>query len=466
MPTLHYPLGNTYSTTTSSTPINTATNPLLGISDPSSALALQTLLATVSQVKAAAAEVGASAPAPAPIPAMPPVTLHYPGYAGAAPMMMPDYGSTVQGTSSSPLPLVLQQLQGMLSNSNQQNLGFGSNNNSMVSNNISNSTAPSSTTPPSTTTASSAGVSSSVMSAMSGAIDPRTGGPAMSSLPHGFPGAGAPGGGMPRDPRAAVPIDPRAQQQQLQGMGPMDPRADPRLMTQQGRPGPGGVGGMSMGGAQPLSGSAQPLYQQAQSLFQGAHAAGVPPLNLGSLLEGQNGGVGGGGAMLMRNAAAGGVDVGALGMHKAVGGGAGLDGHAMAQLASFMNGAGVSTGGSLPYQQAGRGENGKGAQPSGSPFPYSGIIGGASSIHNNGGQSRPGVNGGGQDGYPRRVGGEHMNGGRRGSMDEKGNGNQYGVKEDPSIGPDQIRGMVYSRCLGHVFFSSHLNGQLLRIYHC
>ncbi|KAG0266903.1 hypothetical protein BGZ95_002974 [Linnemannia exigua] len=442
MPSLHYPLGNTYSTTTSSTPVNTATNPLLGISDPSSALALQTLLATVSQVKAAAAEVGAAAPAPAPVPAMPPVPGLYPGYAGTSSMTMPDYGSTVQGTSSSPLPLVLQQLQGMLSNSNQQNLGFGLNNNSVVSNNSnSNSTVPSSTTPPST---SSTGVSSSVMSVMSGAIDPRTRGLAMTSLPHGFPGGSAPGGGMPRDPRSVGPTDPRTQQQQqLQGMAPTDPRADPRLMMQQGRPGPGGVR-MS---AQPLSGTAQPPYQQAQSLFQGAHAAaGVPPLHLGSLLDGQNGGVGGG-AMLMRNAAAGGVDVGALGMHKVGGGGgAGLDAHAMAQLASFMNGSGVTSGGSLPYQQAGRGENGKGAQPSGSPFPYSGVVGGNSSIHSNGGQSRQGVNGSVQDGYPRRVGGgEHMNDGRGGSMEEKGNSNRYGVKEDPSIGPDQIR--VISRTL-------------------
>jgi hypothetical protein len=155
--------------------------------------------------------------------------------------------------------------------------------------------------------------------------------------------------------------------------------------------------------------------------------------------------------MLMRNAAtvgSGGVD----GMNNV--GGAGLDGHAMAQLASFMNGRmqdGAGSG-SLPqhhrHQQAGmRGENGGGGgkggtQPSGPLFPYSGI-------HSNG-QSRPGVSSGAQDGYPRRIGGaggEHINGGRRGSMEEKSNGSRhgaagvYGVKEDPSIGPDQIRGL-------------------------
>ncbi|KAF9124254.1 hypothetical protein BGW39_008330 [Mortierella sp. 14UC] len=433
-PSLHYPLGNTY-IASSSTSTNTATNPLLGISDPSSALALQTLLATVSQVKAATAGVGAAAPVPAPNSAMPPVPGHYPGYAGVASAMasmsMPDYGATVQGSSSSALPPVLQQLQGMLSNSNQQNQGFAPNNNTLVSNSSSNnsSAVPSASTPPST--AVSAGVPS-IMSAMSGPFDPRTGGPTMSSSPLGFPG-GIPGG-MPRDPRA-------------------------------GRPGLGG-----MMGAQPPSGSAQPPYQ-AQSLFQGAP---VPPMHVGSLLDGQ-----GGGAMLMRNAAAagsGGVDVGAIGMNKV--GGAGLDGHAMAQLASFMNGRQQKDGtggGSLPphhhhHQQAGtRGENGGGggkggAQPSGPPFPYSGVGRGGhggredgvghSFIHSNG-QSRPGVNGGGgQDGYPRRVGagGEHMNGGRRGSMEEKGGGNRHGtaggvyvVKEDPSIGPDQIR--VISRTL-------------------
>lgn len=411
-PSLHYPVENTYIASSST---NTPVNPLLsGISDPSSALALQTLLATVSQVKAAAAGVGVPAVPPAPVSVMPSVPgHHYPGYPGypsavgaasVAPMLMPDYGATAQGASS--LPPVLQQLQGMLSNSNQQqNLGFAPNNNTVVSSN----TAP----PPSTTTAT-AGVSS-VMSAV---IDPRTGGgggAAMSSLPSGFLGGvsigtasgGIPGGMIPRDPRAA-PIDPRMQQQQQQQQSmPTDPRANPR-----------------MGGAQPLGGSAQPLYQhQAQSLFQGS----TPPLHLGSLLDGQGAG------MLMRNAGPG--DVGAKG---GMGGGnksgpgavGGLDGHAMAQLASFMNGIHQKEGGSLPYQQ----------QP------------GAVTRGENRGQGGGGGVNGGQDGYPlpRRGGMEDKGGNSHHRLGPNGSpaghglghGQGYGFKDDPSISPDQIRGTL------------------------
>ncbi|KAF8947034.1 hypothetical protein BGZ47_010472 [Haplosporangium gracile] len=99
-PSLHYPMGNTYTALSTSTPAN----PLLsGISDPSSALALQTLLATVSQVKAAAA----GATAPASVSVMPPALgHHYPGYPSAAaattPMLMPVYGTTAQEISSLP----------------------------------------------------------------------------------------------------------------------------------------------------------------------------------------------------------------------------------------------------------------------------------------------------------------------------------------------------------------------------
>ncbi|KAG0204733.1 hypothetical protein BGX33_008306 [Mortierella sp. NVP41] len=276
-PSLHYPAGNAYQPSSSLTSTGTtAANPFIGgISDPSSALALQTLLATVSQVKAATA--ATSVPAPPPVPPGPLVPGHYPAYPGATTMMMPDYGTAAQGSS---LPPVLQQLQGMLSNSNQ-NQAYAPNNNTVVS---SSTVAPAVPTTTSTT-----GASSSAM-----------------SFPPGFPGAanvpggGAPGGGggprmdMPRDPRAA-PTDPRTQQQQqqqqqTQGLAPpsmpMDPRADPRLM--QGRPGPMG--------AQPPNGPAQPMYQ-AQPPFQGAVP---PPLHLGSLLDGQRG-------MLMRNVPGGGV---------------------------------------------------------------------------------------------------------------------------------------------------------------
>ncbi|KAF9151229.1 hypothetical protein BG015_006939 [Linnemannia schmuckeri] len=427
-PSLHYPMGNTYTATSTSTPVN----PLLsGISDPSSALALQTLLATVSQVKAAAAA-GAAAPAPAPAPvsAMPPVPgHHYSGYpsaaAAAAPMLMPDYGTTAQGTSS--LPPVLQQLQGMLSNSNQQqNLGFAPNNNSVVT----SSTAP---LPPPSTTAATTGASS-VMSAMSASvIDPRAGGRgAMSSSLPGFSGGvsigtmpnGAPGG-MPRDPRAA-PADPRASQQQQQPM-PVDPRANPRL---------------GMMGTQSLGGTAQPPFQ-AQSLFQGQG-----PLHLGSLLDGQ------GAAMLMRNAVPG--DVGAKGNMGGVnksGGAAGLDGHAMAQLASFMNGIQQKEG-AAPHQlqQTGPGTRGEnGGQGRSQPRPGAGVNG------SQGGYSLP----------------------RRGGMEEKGNnshhrhgpngppaghGQGYGVKDDPSIGPDQIRVISRTLWVGGSFIPSMSEQELEGIF--
>ncbi|KAF9102488.1 hypothetical protein BGX29_004537 [Mortierella sp. GBA35] len=439
-PSLHYPAGNAYQPSSSLTSTGTtAANPFIGgISDPSSALALQTLLATVSQVKAATA--ATSVPAPPPVPPGPLVPGHYPAYPGATTMMMPDYGTAAQGSS---LPPVLQQLQGMLSNSNQ-NQAYAPNNNTVVS---SSTVAPAVPTTTSTT-----GASSSAM-----------------SFPPGFPGAanvpggGAPGGGggprmdMPRDPRAA-PTDPRTQQQQqqqqTQGLAPpsmpMDPRADPRLM--QGRPGPMG--------AQPPNGPAQPMYQ-AQPPFQGAVP---PPLHLGSLLDGQRG-------MLMRNVPGGGVigNAGAGGPNKS---GAGFDGHAMAQLASFMNG--MQEGGSLPHQSSTTvkaDESNGGAQPSG-PFSFSGPPGSVpgrghgphdredsgGSIHSHGGQSRPGV--AGQDGYRRGGNGEHMNG-RRGSVEDMGNNQHhhhhhgsgslgghkpgYGVKEDPSVAPDQIK--VISRTL-------------------
>ncbi|KAF9548825.1 hypothetical protein EC957_005498 [Mortierella hygrophila] len=433
-PSVHYPVENTY---TASPSTNTPVNPLLsGISDPSSALALQTLLATVSQVKAAAAGVGVPASAPVPVSAMLSAPGHhylgYPGFpsaAGAAaiaPMLMPDYGATTQGTSS--LPPVLQQLQGILSNSNQQqNLGFAPNNNTVVS----SSTAP----PPSTTTASAG--ASSVMSAV---IDPRTGGGrggAISSLPSGFLGGvsigvalgGTPGGTVPRDPRAA-PIDPRMQLQQPQQQSmPTDPRANPR-----------------MGGAQPLGGTAQSLYQQqAQPLFKGP----TPPLHMGSLLDGQ------GAAMLMRNAGPG--DVGAKG---GMGGGGnkpgpgaagGLDGHAMAQLASFMNGIHQKEGGSQPHQQQT----------------------GAGTWGDNRGQGGGGggVNGG-QDGYPlpHRGGMEDKGGnnnhrlGPNGSPAGQGHGQGYGVKDDPSISPDHIRVISRTLWVGGSFIPSISEQELEGIF--
>ncbi|KAG0010372.1 hypothetical protein BGZ80_001536, partial [Entomortierella chlamydospora] len=99
---------------------------LAGISDPSSALALQTLLATVSQVKAATA---ASAAPPPPAPPAPQVATNFQLYAPSAmsaSTQVPALQSTVHA-----LPPVLQQLQGLL-NSNQ-NGAILPNNNTMVS---------------------------------------------------------------------------------------------------------------------------------------------------------------------------------------------------------------------------------------------------------------------------------------------------------------------------------------------
>ena len=144
--------------------------------------------------------------------------------------------------------------------------------------------------------------------------------------------------------------------------------------------------------------------------------------------------------MLMRNAGPG--DVGAKG---GMGGGSGpgvaggLDGHAMAQLASFMNEIHQKEGGSLSHQQqTGTGTRGENR----------GLGGGGGGVH------------GGQDGYPlsRRGGMEdkgnnsHHRLGPNGSPAGHGHGQGYGVKDDPSIGPDQIRGKLYVLVL---------NGQLL-----
>ncbi|KAF8931612.1 hypothetical protein BGZ58_007536 [Dissophora ornata] len=95
---------------------------LAGISDPSSALALQTLLATVSQVKAATA--GSSMAAGG-------------GFYQAYPSS--SFGSSSFPSQAPPstetLPPVLQQLQGVLSISNQ-NGAFLPNNNTMVSSSV------------------------------------------------------------------------------------------------------------------------------------------------------------------------------------------------------------------------------------------------------------------------------------------------------------------------------------------
>ncbi|KAF9429453.1 hypothetical protein BGZ76_001276 [Entomortierella beljakovae] len=98
-------------------------NPLLaGISDPSSALALQTLLATVSQVKAATA-VGTSA-GPG----------QYPAYSPSATLSAAPQAPIFQMPAHS-LPPVLQQLQGALMNSNQ-NGAILPNNNTMSTGSI------------------------------------------------------------------------------------------------------------------------------------------------------------------------------------------------------------------------------------------------------------------------------------------------------------------------------------------
>ncbi|KAF9923487.1 hypothetical protein FBU30_006494 [Linnemannia zychae] len=429
---LHYSAGNTYAlpSTAAAAPLpsTTTANPLLaGISDPSSALALQTLLATVSQVKAATASGSTATATPASASTTPPMANpHYSGYPNAAsaavpppPMLMPDYGTAGQGSSS--LPPVLQQLQGVLSNSShlQQNLGFTPNNNTVVSSNnmVPSSSESSSTTTtvptPSTLTAGTLSALSA-FSALSGsnAVNPRTGAGGTGGtmlLPPGFPGGGntpfpgIPIGNVPRDPRTA-PVDPRAQaleQQPQQKPMPMDPRGDPRLMQNQ-----------IMMGTQPQGGSAQPPFQ-VQPLFQGVSGNG--PLNLGSLLDSQ------GGSMLMRNA----TDLG-NGMNnnnninnRSGTTSAGLDGNALAQFASFMNG----------IQEGIRNDS-----------------------HH--GQNRPGMSNTGQDGYPRR--GEHTNGGHSNIEENGGQSRRYGVKEDPSVGSDQIRGKIATLMINQVKFNAFI----------
>ncbi|KAG0198740.1 hypothetical protein BGX28_007861 [Mortierella sp. GBA30] len=105
----------------------TADNTLLaGLSDPSSAQALQTLLATISQVNAAAA---ASHPAANVTEVQPP----YQPLPSLAPAQIPGFQTSIHD-----LPPVLQQLQGVLSNSNQ-NGAFLPNNNTMVSSTVASS---------------------------------------------------------------------------------------------------------------------------------------------------------------------------------------------------------------------------------------------------------------------------------------------------------------------------------------
>ncbi|KAF9352467.1 hypothetical protein BGX26_009735, partial [Mortierella sp. AD094] len=163
---------------------------LAGISDPSSALALQTLLATVSQVKAATA---ASAAAP-PVPLAPQAAMNFQLYspsAMSATTQVPAFQSSVHT-----LPPVLQQLQGVLLNSNQ-NGAILPNNNTMVS-------------------------STSVSPFLHTDVQPRSG------LIDGNGGALS-SGSVPRDPR----VDPRlvAQQQNMHEQAqPHTPRAQPPVL--------------------------------------------------------------------------------------------------------------------------------------------------------------------------------------------------------------------------------------------
>jgi len=340
-----------------SAPGSTVDNPLLGgISDPSSALALQTLLATVSQVKAATAVAGAGAGAGAGVGAGAAGNpfLGYPTAPGAS-MQAPPFPLPTHA-----LPPVLQQLQGVLSNSNQ-NGAFLPNNNTMVSSTVASSFL-------------------------------QSGGQQGGGSNDGSGGMN--GGPGPRDPR----VDPR-----------VDPRLDPRLanrdVAQQGQQGHQGQQAPPLA---PPHGQA-PMFGAPASI----HPSMLPP---GAALAGSN-------------------TPGLLGP--------GFDGETMARLASLLNhsndpskashlpvGPGSFATGPVPLpvhlpgrapQDAGRPESTEDSPLRGHPsLP-----------------SRPRM---APDPFQQRP--NEVNGNFSSPMDESPSSTREFpiVTEDPTAGPDQIRG--------------------------
>ncbi|KAG9323546.1 hypothetical protein KVV02_003070 [Mortierella alpina] len=204
---------------------------LAGLSDPSSAQALQTLLATISQVNAAAA---------ASLPTTGGGQANHQASSLLAPAPMPGF----QGSSSQDLPPVLQQLQGVLANSNQ-NGAFLPNNNTMVS----------------STVASSSFLHSDPRAGSGSVGESSSAGPASMSIVHhqreysgnGLGGGLLPTGLAPRDPRSA-PVDPRLAFQQQQQQQPQ---------------GAGGLGHTQPPGSQPPQAPPLPPSQQSQAQTQG-----------------------------------------------------------------------------------------------------------------------------------------------------------------------------------------------------
>ncbi|CAO3565752.1 unnamed protein product [Mortierella alpina] len=217
-------------------PAKPADNALLaGFSDPSSALALQTLLATISQVNAAAA---ASLPTTG--------GGQQANYQSSSVMAPAPPMSGFPGPNSQDLPPVLQQLQGVLAISNQ-NGAFLPNNNTMVS----------------STVASSSFLHSDPRAGSGSVSESSSAGPAsMSSIVHhpreysgnGLGGGVLPTGLAPRDPRSA-PVDPRLALQQQQQQ---------QQQHQQQQQGAGALGYAQPPGSQPPM-QAQPIPPSQQS---------------------------------------------------------------------------------------------------------------------------------------------------------------------------------------------------------
>ncbi|KAF9949770.1 hypothetical protein BGZ72_008496 [Mortierella alpina] len=213
---------------------------LAGFSDPSSAQALQTLLATISQVNAAAAA------------SLPTTGSGQPNYQASslmAPTSMPGF----PGPSSHDLPPVLQQLQGVLANSNQ-NGAFLPNNNTMVS----------------STVASSSFLHSDPR-AGSGSVSERSSagpGPMIVHHQRDYSSNGLGGGGLL--PTSLAPRDPRS--------GPVDPR----LAFQQQQQAAGGIGHTQPPGSQPHA-PPLPPSQQSQAPSQSQAQQALDPRTMAHL---------------------------------------------------------------------------------------------------------------------------------------------------------------------------------------
>ncbi|KAG0233356.1 hypothetical protein BGX31_004839, partial [Mortierella sp. GBA43] len=397
--------------------------PLLnGIADPSSALALQTLLATVSQVKAAAEAAVSGVTGPGPGPGPPGVgagagtgnLFHgYPtGPSGPMPVP-PPFPPSLPGLG---LPPVLQQLQGVLSNSNQ-NGAFLPNNNTVVSSTV----------------------ASSVLQT--------SGGGSSSNEGNGGGMNGGPGPGL-RDPRIDPRVDPRVDPR-------LDPREDPRLANHRQNGQDSGL-------------QAQQQAQQGKQ-HQAQHAQPLaPPHNQGAMF-GTAGGAHPPGLLPPGAAALAGSTSHPPGF---LGPGPGFDGETMARLASLLNHPNDASKPTLPGSfPAGpvpfpgppmtRGQQDSMGQGQGQG-PGPGSTEDNSNNHNNNNNSnprrahpslpnRPRT---AQDSFHQRQGSDmSMNGGGGGGggypqgMDDKLSNTRDPpvVIEDPTVGSDKIR--VISRTL-------------------